>query len=46
MMNRITIAPRMPHFRTLGCASADTPKYEKMRMKTKRLSTLSESSMR
>jgi len=42
-MSRITIAPRIPHLRTFGWASAGTPKYEKMRMKTNRLSTMSDS---
>ena len=46
MISRITIAPRMPHLRTLGWASGRTPKYEKISRKTKRLSTLSDSSIR
>jgi hypothetical protein len=44
MIARITIAPRMPHWSTLACASAGTAKYWKSRMKTKRLSTESDSS--
>ncbi len=45
MMPRSTKAPMMPHLRIRGWSSAGTAKYWKIRRKTKRLSTLSDSSI-
>ena len=46
MTPRMTMAPKIPYLSTRGWSSAGTAKYWKIRMKTNRLSTESDSSIR